>query len=94
MVTRGGRLPDFYGCFQPAGVELFDISTPESPKSVAFFDFSGTHSRGAHTVWFFDGEYIHCATGYADSEPHNPLDDQFYMIIDVRNPAKPVEVGR
>ena len=79
---------------QPAGVELFDISTPESPKSIAFFDCSGPHSRGVHALWFVDGEYVHCATGFADFQPRNPLDDQFYMIIDVRNPAKPLEAGR
>ena len=29
-----------------AGVELFDISTPENPKQIAFFDRSGPNSRG------------------------------------------------
>src|SRR5262252_2756404 len=33
---------------QPAGFELFDISVPEQPKSIAFFDCSGPHSRGVH----------------------------------------------
>ena len=28
------------------------------------------------------------------SQPTHPLDDQFYRCVDVRNPAKPVEVGR
>ncbi|MDE1931938.1 MAG: hypothetical protein KGI43_10290, partial [Alphaproteobacteria bacterium] len=30
---------------KPAGVELFDISKPEHPKSIAFFDCSGPFSR-------------------------------------------------
>ena len=30
----------------------------------------------------------------ADFKPTHPLDDQFYRIFDVRNPSKPVEVGR
>jgi hypothetical protein len=79
---------------QPAGIELWDIAVPEEPKSIAFFDRSGPHSRGVHQVWFVDGEYIHCASGAADFTPTNPLDDQCYQIIDVRNPAKPSEVGR
>ena len=29
----------------PAGFELFDISKPENPKSISFFDCSGPHSR-------------------------------------------------
>jgi hypothetical protein len=79
---------------QPAGIEIFDISTPENPKSISFFDRSGPHSRGVHQVWFVDGEYIHCSSGAPDFVPTHPLDDQFYMIVDVRNPSKPEEVGR
>src|SRR5437762_2466923 len=33
---------------KPAGFELFDISNPEKPKSIAFVDCSGAHSRGVH----------------------------------------------
>jgi hypothetical protein len=79
---------------KPAGIELWDVSTPEQPKSIAFFDRSGPYSRGVHQVWFVDGEYIHCASGAADFTPTNPVDDQCYQIIDVKNPSKPVEVGR
>ncbi len=79
---------------EPAGVELFDLSSPEDPKSISFFDCSGPHSRGVHQLWFADGEYVHCATGHADFTPTDPLDDQFYMCIDVRNPSSPVEAGR
>ncbi|HTK13737.1 MAG TPA: hypothetical protein VL402_08040 [Xanthobacteraceae bacterium] len=79
---------------QPAGMELFDISKPENPKSISFFDCSGPNSRGVHQLWFCDGEYVHLSSGTADSHPTNPRDDQFYRCIDVRNPSKPVEVGR
>ena len=79
---------------EPAGIELFDISTPESPKSISFFDCSGPHSRGVHAVWFVDGETIHFAGGAADFTPRNQLDDQPYRIIDVKNPSKPREIGR
>lgn len=76
------------------GLELFDISVPESPRSIAFMDASGPFSRGVHQIWFCDGEYVHMAAGAADFQPHNQLDDQCYRIIDVRNPAKMHEVGR
>ncbi|WP_457940359.1 LVIVD repeat-containing protein [Mesorhizobium sp. 10J20-29] len=79
---------------QPAGMELFDVSIPEDPRSISFFDCSGPHSRGVHQLWFVDGQYVHMAAGAPDFEPHNQLDDQFYRIIDVRDPAKPVETGR
>lgn len=79
---------------KPAGMELFDISVPEKPRSISFFDTSGSHSRGVHQLWFCDGEYVHMASGAPDFEPTHPLDDQFYRCIDVRNPSKPIEVGR
>jgi hypothetical protein len=79
---------------KPAGFDLFDISKPEAPKLITHFDASGPCSRGAHCVWFVDGEYVHLTSGSADFEPINPKDDQFYRIIDVRNPSKPTEVGR
>jgi hypothetical protein len=79
---------------KPAGFELFDISAPEHPKSISFFDCSGSHSRGVHQVWFVDGRYVHFAGGAADFTPRNQLDDQPYRIVDVGNPTKPIEVGR
>jgi hypothetical protein len=79
---------------KPAGFELFDISVPEKPKSIAFVDRSGPHSRGVHQLWFADGEYVHMAAGAADFEATHELDDQCYQIFDVRNPSKPREVGR
>ncbi len=48
---------------KPAGFELFDISVPEKPKSIAFVDRSGPHSRGVHQFWFCDGNYVHMASG-------------------------------
>src|SRR5579871_4827053 len=33
---------------RPAGFELFDVSTPEKPRSIALVDCSGPHSRGVH----------------------------------------------
>jgi hypothetical protein len=79
---------------KPAGIDLFDISTPEEPKLISHFDASGPHSLGAHCLWFVDGEYIHASMGAPDHKPRNPKDHQIYRIIDVRNPSTPVEAGR
>ena len=79
---------------KPAGLELFDVSDPAAPRPIAFLDRSGPNSRGAHCLWFVDGEYIHMSSGAPDSTPANRLDDQFYQIIDVRDPSKPREAGR
>ena len=35
---------------KPAGLELFDISVPEKPRSISFFDCSGPTSRGVHQI--------------------------------------------
>ena len=78
----------------PAGVELFDISDPAQPRSIALFDRSGPHSRGVHCLWFVDGDYLHLSSGAPDFVPTSPKDDQFYTIVDVRSPSKPQEVGR
>ena len=79
---------------KPAGFDLFDISNPEQPKRISHFDASGPHSRGVHQVWFVDGEFVHMSSGAADFQPRHPEDDQIYRIVDVRNPAKPVDAGR
>jgi hypothetical protein len=79
---------------QPAGFELLDVARPQAPRPIAFFDASGPASRGVHALWFTDGEYVHLAGGAPDFEPSHPRDHQFYRIVDVRDPARPAEVGR
>ena len=76
------------------GMRIFDVADPAKPKELAFFDTSGPQSRGVHFVAFVDGRYAYLATGAKDFAPANPNDDQFLMIVDVRNPRKPHEVGR
>ena len=86
QVTRFG--------LKPAGFELFDISVPEKPRSISFFDASGPHSRGCHQLWFVDGSTVHMACADPQLKPRNPKDDQVYRIVDVANPAKPQALGR
>jgi hypothetical protein len=76
------------------GFEMFDISDPEHPKSISFFDASGPASRGCHALWFADGETVHMACADPELRPRDVKDDQVYRIVDVKNPSKPVAVGR
>ena len=93
--TRGpGGLADPGFGMEPAGIEIFDVSTPEAPRTIGFFDCSGPASMGVHQLWFADEKYIHFAGGAADFQPTVPSDCQFYRSIDVGDPTKPVEVGR
>lgn len=87
---------------KPAGMWLLDVADLARVQrarslndlKLAFFDTSGPDSRGVHWLWFVDGEFAHLTTGAADFRATNPQDDQFYMIVDVRDPRNPREVGR
>ncbi len=85
-----------------AGLWVLDVSNVDRIRNakrlddlkLSFFDTSGPSSRGVHCVWFVDGEFAHLTTGAGDFDPTNPNDDQFYMIVDLRDPRHPREVGR
>jgi hypothetical protein len=79
---------------QPAGIEIFDLGDPVQPRPIATLDLSGPHSRGTHWVGYTGGRFAYLSTGTPDSRPTNPLDDQFPVIVDLSNPARPAEVGR
>ena len=79
---------------QYAGMEVYDVADPAHPKKLAYFDTSGPHSRGVHYLWFADGAYAYLSTGAKDFVPRNKNDDQFLMIVDMRDPAHPKETGR
>ena len=76
------------------GMGVYDISSADEPRRIGSLDLGGPWSRGCHCLWWVDGEYAHLSTGAADFQPRNQLDDQFYMIVDVRDPEHPVEAGR
>jgi len=78
----------------PAGFHVFDITTPDRPQELGFFDASGPHSVGVHFVSLMDGRYAHISSGAADFEPKDARDYQFYMIVDLEDRAHPREVGR
>jgi hypothetical protein len=78
------------------GARIYDVSDPAKPTEIAYFNTSGGPSRGAHSVWFTDGQYAYLSTGAPDFEPAVPPrgDDQFLMIVDVRDRLHPKEIGR
>ncbi len=77
-----------------AGMDTYDVADPAHPKKLAHFDTAGPHSRGVHYLWFADGQYAYLSTGAKDFTPHNKDDDQFLMIVDLRDPGHPKETGR
>ncbi len=83
--TRKWGLPN-------SGMDVYDVSTPEAPKLIGNFDTGP--SKGTHVLWSVDGEYAHLATAMPDVTPYSERDFQFYVIVDVKDPTKPVEAGR
>jgi hypothetical protein len=79
---------------QYAGMDTYEVTDPAHPKRLSHFDTAGPHSRGVHYLWFADGQYAYLSTGAKDFTPHNQNDDQFLMIVDLRDPAHPKETGR
>jgi hypothetical protein len=85
-----------------AGMSVLDVSDygriqkakQLQDLQLSFFDTSGRNSRGVHCLWFVDGEFAHLTTGMPDFDPTNPKDDQIYVIVDLRDPRHPREVGR
>jgi hypothetical protein len=68
---------------QPTGLKIYDISNREKPKEIAFFETNG----GVHR-FTFDGRYAYISAhieGYVGRIP---------MILDLKDPACPQEVGR
>lgn len=76
------------------GMDVYDVADPAHPKKLSHFDTSGPHSRGVHYLWFTDGHWAYLSTGAKDFVPHDRLDDQFLMIVDLHDPARPQETGR
>ncbi|HEY7559473.1 MAG TPA: hypothetical protein VIH18_32205 [Candidatus Binatia bacterium] len=68
---------------QPTGLKIYDIANREKPKEIAFFQTDG----GVHR-FTFDGRYAYISAhveGYVG---------RIVMILDLKEPARPEEVGR
>ena len=89
MVTALEKiLPGFGGDSTQAhrgGVLLWDITDPVNPRQVGAYRTGGT---GTHRNFYAGGRYVHLAAGVPGYEGN------IYVILDISNPAKPVEAGR
>ncbi len=71
-----------------AGIMLIDIKDPLNPKELGRWYTDKPQGRGTHRNMYEGGRYVHLA---ADM---NGYDGDIYVILDISNPAKPVEAGR
>jgi len=70
------------------GVALIDMKDPLNPKELGRWLTDNPQGRGTHRNMYQGGRYIHLA---ADMKGY---DGDIYVIVDISNPAKPVEAGR
>ncbi|MGA0033515.1 MAG: LVIVD repeat-containing protein [Burkholderiales bacterium] len=69
------------------GLAIYDVSTPGKPKHITNWETGGTGMAGVHR-FDFDGRYAYISPtvdGYLGN---------IVMILDLKDPAKPEEVGR
>lgn len=68
----------------PSGLGIYDVSNPSKPKEIAVWP---NHGKGVHR-FDFDGRYVYCSPtveGYVGN---------IVMILDMKDPMHPQEVGR
>ena len=67
-----------------AGVRIFDISKPSSPREIAFLNMPGF---GAHRIWWVGGHYAYVSVHF------DGFIDHALAVIDVSDPEKPQLAG-
>jgi hypothetical protein len=68
-----------------AGIRIFDVSSPATPRQIAFLDMPGF---GAHRIWWTGGRYAYASVHFEG------FIDHALAIIDMSDPAKPALAGR
>ena len=84
LVNREIVSPNLADSSISGGLGIYDVSNPQRPRLISEWLAAG---KGVHR-FDFDGEFAYLAAtdeGYLD---------RFVRILDLRNPAAPVEVGR
>ena len=108
FVQYGPVVPTFSIVFKrPVAAAAFSVLSQAGTFQVTALMVGTELSGGGHTftggygpdrttnfVGFSDGRYAYLATGAKDFEPINQNDDQFLMIVDMKNPRQPKEAGR
>jgi hypothetical protein len=98
MPFRGAQSPDgfkggnaVYDTRAPEGFKgglgIYDVSRPGKPKLISNWETGGSGMAGVHR-FDFDGRYAYI------SPTVNGYLGNIVMILDLRNPVKPEEVGR
>jgi len=89
-----------------AGLTIWDVRDPANPVFLSRFDLpkgprlpNGTYTQagGVHH-FFFDGRYVYMGGEYGTYEDkdgvHPGFTDRIFIIVDLKDPKNPVEVGK
>lgn len=68
-----------------AGMAIYDISRPRSPRPIGFFPVVGV---GIHRIWYTGGRWAYV------SALLDGFSDYILLIVDLADPTRPVEAGR
>jgi hypothetical protein len=89
MITSQERIPQGWGDQSGGafgeGFVVWSLADPEDPKELGIYRTGG---KGTHRNFYAGGPYVHTTAlpeGY---------DGHIYQIVDISNPASPVEVSR
>jgi hypothetical protein len=75
------------------GLQLFDVTTPSSPKELGFLS-TGMAARGVHEFWAFKRGtrvYALLIVSFSDTRDLSKRGD--VRVADITDPANPVEIG-
>ena len=67
------------------GLQVYDISHPETPREIGFLPIDGI---GPHRIWYVGGRYAYVSIHFAD------FTDHVLAIVDMADPTKPTIVGK
>ena len=77
------------------GFGLYDVTDPAHPLTLALYPTEPGINRGSHEIWLeTPGDRAYVYTAVINSEDRTNGQHADFRIIDVSNPAAPVEVGQ
>ncbi|MBI2755116.1 MAG: hypothetical protein HYX52_00235 [Chloroflexi bacterium] len=90
LMVANERIIPGWGTLPPdspfeAGVQLYDVRDPHSPRRLGAWKTSGS---GTHRNWYAGGRYAYLAAS------EDGFEGRFLVILDVADPEHPVEAGR
>jgi hypothetical protein len=68
-----------------AGLAVYDIAAPESPRQIGFMPIAG---GGIHRIWYVGGRWAYV------SALLDGFTDYIFMTVDMSDPTRPREAGR